>query len=33
MFVWYPKERADVKMIYDENDVLTGDELVIVRDF
>ena len=33
MFVWYPKERADVKTIYDENDVLTGDELVIVRDF
>ena len=30
-FVWYPKERADLKMIHDENDVLTDDKLVIVR--
>ena len=30
-FVWYPKERADLKMIHDENDVLTDDELVVVR--
>ena len=29
--MWYPKERADLKMIHDENEVLTGDELVIVR--
>ena len=31
IFVWYPKERADLKMIHDENDVLTDDELVIIR--
>ena len=31
IFVRYPKERADLKMIYDENDVLTDDELVVVR--
>ena len=33
IFVWYPKERTDLKMIHDENDVLTDDELVVVRDF
>ena len=33
IFVWYPKERADLNMIHDENNVLTDDELVIVRDF
>ena len=33
IFVWYPKERTDLKMIHDENNVLTDDELVIVRDF
>ena len=33
IFVWYPKERADLKMIHDENNVLTDDELVNVRDF
>ena len=27
----YPKEKADLKTIYDENDVLTDDELVVVR--
>ena len=32
IFVWYPKERADLKMIHDENNVLTNDELVVVRD-
>ena len=32
MFVWYPKERGDLKMIYDKNDVLTDDELFVVRD-
>ena len=31
IFVWYPKERGDLKMIHDENNVLTDDELVIVR--
>ena len=29
--MWYPKERADLKMMHDENDVLTDDELVVVR--
>ena len=31
--VWYPKERGDLKMIHDENNVLTDDELIVVRDF
>ena len=30
-FVWYPKKRADLKTIHDENDVLTDDELIVVR--
>ena len=29
IFVWYPKDRGDLKMIHDENDVLTDDELVL----
>ena len=29
--MWYPKERPDLKMIHDENNVLTDDELVVVR--
>ena len=33
IFVWSPKERADLKIIHDENNVLMDDELVIVRDF
>ena len=33
IFVWYPKERADRKMIHDENNVLTDNELVVIRDF
>ena len=33
IFVWYPKERADLKTIHDENDVLTDDELVVARNF
>ena len=33
IFLWYPKESADLKIIHDENHVLTDDELVIVRDF
>ena len=33
IFVWYPKEREDLKMIHYENDVLTDDELVVARDF
>ena len=31
IFVWFPKERGDLKIIHDENNVLTDDELVIVR--
>ena len=31
IFVWYPKERPDLKIIHDKNNVLTDDELVIVR--
>ena len=33
IFVWYPKARIDLKMIHDENDVLTDDELIVSRDF
>ena len=33
IFVWYPKEKADFKMIHDENNVLPDDELVTVRGF
>ena len=33
IFVWYPKARLDLKMIHDENDVLTYDELVVARAF
>ena len=32
IFIWYPKERVDVKMMHDENNVLPDDGLVIVRD-
>ena len=30
--MWYPNEMGDLKMMHDENDVLTDDELVVVRD-
>ena len=30
IFVWYPKERGDLKTIHDEKDVLTDNELVVV---
>ena len=33
IFVWYPKERVDLKMIHGENSVLTDDKLVVVRGF
>ena len=33
IFVWYPKERVDIRTIYDENDVLTDNQLVAARDF
>ena len=29
IFVWYPKERGDLKTIHEENHVLTDDELVV----
>ena len=31
IFVWYPKERGDFKIIHDECNILTDDELIIVR--
>ena len=31
IFVWYPKARIDLKIIHDENDVLTDDELATAR--
>ena len=31
VFLWYPKERADLKVIHDENDMLTYDELAVAR--
>ena len=33
IFVWYPKARIDLKMIHDENDMLTDDELVVATSF
>ena len=33
IFVWYPKARMDLKMIHDENDVLTDNELTVAMDF
>ena len=33
IFAWYPKERGDLKMMHDENDVLTDDDLVVARNF
>ena len=31
--VWYPKAKIDLKMIHDENGVVTDDELAVVRNF
>ena len=31
VFLWYLNERADLKAIHDENDVLTDNKLVFVR--
>ena len=31
IIVWYPKERADLKMMHNENNVLTDDEFFIGR--
>ena len=33
IFVWYPKERGDLKAMQEVNDVLTDDELVVARAF
>ena len=33
IFAWYPKARIDLKMIRDENDVVTDVELVLARNF
>ena len=33
IFVWYLNERGDLKLIYDENNVLSDDELNIIRIF
>ena len=33
IFVWYPKARIDLKMIHNENDVLTDNELVVAKEF
>ena len=33
IFEWYPKERGDLKMIHDENDMLTDDELAVANNF
>ena len=33
IFVWYPKERGDLKAIHEENDVLTDNKLVVARAF
>ena len=33
VFVFYPKETADLKAIHDKNDVLTDEELVVARNF
>ena len=33
IFVWYPKERADLRAIQDENDVLTNNELIVASMF
>ena len=33
IFVWYPKERGDLRAIHEENDVLTDNELVAAREF
>ena len=32
-FLWYPKTRIDLKMMHDENDVLTDNELIVARAF
>ena len=31
-FTWYPKERGDMRIIHEENDVLTNDELIVFKE-
>ena len=31
IFTWYPKERGDTRTIHEENDVLTNEELIVVK--
>ena len=33
IFVWYPKERGDIKAIHEENYVLTDNELIVANKF
>ena len=32
-YIWYLKERGDLKVIHNENDVLNDGKLVVARDF
>ena len=32
IFTWYPKERGDIRTIHEENDVLTNEELIVVKE-
>ena len=32
IFTWHPKERGDMRTIHEENDVLTNDELIVVKE-
>ena len=31
LFIWYPKERNDFRLIHEENDVLTNEELPLAK--
>ena len=33
IFVWYPKLRADLKAIHEENDLLNDNDIIVVRKF
>ena len=32
VFTWYPKERGDMRTIHEENDALTNEELIVVKE-
>ena len=32
IFTWYPKEHGDMRTIHKENDILTNDELIVVKE-